>query len=328
MAALPTTGISTTLVKNAIGTSTNDVGSLCTHPNVNIWSEYAPCKVDKTEGLTDAEFKKYKWKYITTFNSTSGSFVAYNIPTDRFRLGDFRGYDHATPKPEFLCGANRVDGQNTTTFIASFTFPLAYDFSNIPALVNGYKVGVIINNNTNYGFILNSDDGAEFYGSKVLTGFIANSFSYKFGLVPTNALGEPAPISSMIEFGILDGGVQFGTSGGTSVPVIIEPDETQPTYMDFLIDLVTAMPSNVVYNVSNYAPGVSRLTGSFKVLENRPSGSFGVWVEVRKISDNSVVYPETLEKTITILSTNNITVNINLAYSNVNYAYTMIVAEL
>lgn len=318
--ALPNTNISVTMVKQAIGSGSNDVGTLCTHPNINIWSEYAPCKVDKIEGLTDAEFKKYKWKYITTFNSASGSFIAYNIPTDRFRLGDFRGYDHATPKPEFLCGANRVDGQNTTTFIASFTFPLAYDFSNIPALVNGYKVGVIINNNTNYGFILNSDDGAEFYGSKVLTGFIANSFSYKFGLVPTNALGEPAPISSMIEFGILDGGVQFGTGSST---VIVKPDETQPTYMDFLIDVFPGTATDINYNVSNYSPGVSRLTGSFKVLSNRPTGDFGVFVTVTKISDGSVVYATTLAKTITILSTNNITVDINLAYSSLNYHYVM-----
>jgi hypothetical protein len=325
MAALPSSNISVTMVKQAIGSGSNDVGTLCTHPNINIWSEYAPCKVDKTEGLIEAEFKKYKWKYITTFNSASGSFIAYNIPTDRFRLGDFRGYDHTTPKPEFYCGANRVDGQNTTTFIASLTFPLAYDFSNIPALVRGYKVGVIINNNTNYGIILNSDDNIEFYGSKVITGFGSGSFTYKFGLVPTNALGEPAPISSMIEFGILDGGVQFGTGSKT---VIVEPDETQPTYMDFAIDVFPGTATDINYNVSNYSPGVSRLTGNFKVLENRPSGSFGVWVSVRKISDNSVVYPETLEKTITILSTNNITVDINLAYSNVNYIYTMLVAEL
>lgn len=323
--ALGTTGITTSLVAQTIGEASNDVGTLCTSSKINIWSKYAPCEFNSVSGLTDLEFQKYKWKYATTFNSVTGSYVSYNNPTTKFRLGDFRGYDHSTSKPEFDCGANKVDGQTTTTIIASFVFPEAYNFSNIPALVNGYKVGCLVNNNTNYGFTLNSDDNIEFYGSKVITGFPSGSFSYKFGLVPTNALGEPAPISSMLEFGILDGGVQFGIGSKT---VIIEPNETQPTYMDFLIDLVTAIPSNVVYNVSNYAPGVSRLTGSFKVLENRPSGSFGVWVSVRKISDNSVVYPETLEKTITILSTNNITVDINLAYSSVNYAYTMIVAEL
>jgi hypothetical protein len=323
--ALPNSNISVAMVRNELGAATTDVGQLCIHPNVNIWSKYAPCEVDTVEVLTDMEFQKYKWKYATTFNGSTGEYVSYNKPTTKFRLQDFKGYDHDTPKPEFDCGANRVDGQNTTTFVASFTFPLAYDFSNVPALVNGYKVGCIINNNTNYGIILNSDDGAEFYGSKVLTGFIASSFSYKFGLVPTNALGEPAPISSMIEFGILDGGVQFGTGSNT---VIVKPDETRPTYMDFFVDLVTAVPSDITYSVSNQAPGVSRLRGSFKVLGTRPSGSFGVWVSVRKISDNSVVYPETLEKTITIQSTNNITVDINLAYSSLNYVYTMIVAEL
>ena len=129
----------------------------------------------------------------------------------------------------------------------------------------------------------------------------------------------------MIEFAILDNGAQFGAGSGT---VIVQPDETQPTYMDLLIDLPSGVPTDVSYSVVNYSPGVSRLNASFKVLENRPSGSFGVYVTVAKISDGTIVYPETLERTITILSTNSFSVNIDLAYASLNYHYVMVIQEL
>lgn len=42
MAALPSTGITTSMVASAIGAATNDVGTLCKHPNVNKWSRFKP----------------------------------------------------------------------------------------------------------------------------------------------------------------------------------------------------------------------------------------------------------------------------------------------
>ena len=40
--ALPNTGISVSLVRDTIGAGSNDVGTLCTHPNVNKWSRFRP----------------------------------------------------------------------------------------------------------------------------------------------------------------------------------------------------------------------------------------------------------------------------------------------
>ena len=40
--ALPNTNITTTLVGQTLGTSSRDVGTLCTHPNINKWSKYKP----------------------------------------------------------------------------------------------------------------------------------------------------------------------------------------------------------------------------------------------------------------------------------------------
>ena len=52
--ALGTTNISTTLVGTTLGTSSRDVGTLCTHPNINPLSKYKPVRsigmnqIDKT----------------------------------------------------------------------------------------------------------------------------------------------------------------------------------------------------------------------------------------------------------------------------------------
>ena len=46
MAALPTTGITTTLVGTTLGVSSRDVGTLCTHPNINMWSKYKPVSIN------------------------------------------------------------------------------------------------------------------------------------------------------------------------------------------------------------------------------------------------------------------------------------------
>ena len=40
--ALPNSNISTTLVGNTLGSGSRDVGTLCSHPNVNMWSKRKP----------------------------------------------------------------------------------------------------------------------------------------------------------------------------------------------------------------------------------------------------------------------------------------------
>lgn len=42
--ALTTTGITTTIVKNAIGEATNNIGNICRNSNINKWSKYKPVR--------------------------------------------------------------------------------------------------------------------------------------------------------------------------------------------------------------------------------------------------------------------------------------------
>lgn len=126
--ALGITNISTSLVAQTIGAGSNDVGTLCNHPNVNRWSKLKPIiygnSVQSTNGVL-----LYNSGLIVKSDTTSisGSSIYYFVPANlnniltlesnldvngnpvltaddlygelKYRLGDFRGYDHNAKKP-------------------------------------------------------------------------------------------------------------------------------------------------------------------------------------------------------------------------------------
>lgn len=96
MAKLPLTNISTSLVATTIGVATQDVGGLCSHPNVNKWSRYKPVNgpyehptcgflIGSTNLPLPDDLRADAWVYD---KPTGGELAPY-------RLGDFRGYDHS-----------------------------------------------------------------------------------------------------------------------------------------------------------------------------------------------------------------------------------------
>lgn len=114
--ALGTTGITTAAVGTALGTSSRDVGTLCTHSAINKWSKKKPVSYAKSSGLTDAEFKLANYGLSTSYFSTSNTakalltaaqngtdFYPYIKPSggsnSPYRLGDFRGYNHSAVAP-------------------------------------------------------------------------------------------------------------------------------------------------------------------------------------------------------------------------------------
>ena len=92
---LGTTNISTDLVGTTLGTSSRDVGTLCRHSAINMWSRYKP---------VNGEYLHPTCGFIITSttdqrpNALRNYVWAYDNPTEaknsEFRLGDFRGYDH------------------------------------------------------------------------------------------------------------------------------------------------------------------------------------------------------------------------------------------
>lgn len=127
---LPNTGISTSMVAQAIGAGSNDVGTLCNHANVNKWSKYKPIIVGNsaqsangtlpynTGMLTKIDTKSKSGQTIYYFvkdNVTNLLYLESNLDANGnpiltlenlkeytvFRLGDFRQYDHNSKKPSF-----------------------------------------------------------------------------------------------------------------------------------------------------------------------------------------------------------------------------------
>lgn len=108
---LGSTNISTTTVANALQTSSHDVGTLCTHANINKWAKGKPVSYATNTGITDAQRASYPCNHGYTIPQSQsmqlhGSW-SYNKPTggasSPYRLGDFRGYDtEATPPIESL----------------------------------------------------------------------------------------------------------------------------------------------------------------------------------------------------------------------------------
>jgi hypothetical protein len=126
MAALPLTGITTSMVASAIGAATNDVGSLCKHPDINMMAINKPTKYPSVStnvwqtGIINQDYydgvenygirKPYNLvpenatkigqapRYSVGSLSSIKSLWQYIKPTggslSPYRLGDFRGYEH------------------------------------------------------------------------------------------------------------------------------------------------------------------------------------------------------------------------------------------
>ena len=140
---LGSAGITTGIVGNAIGSSSRDIGTLCTHNNINKWSKHKPIRYNKVEGLSDEEFKGTSGDnslgiYYGIKASTSAG--NYNQLHDTnfdyigkpnggelspFRLGDFRGYDtNAVPT---LTG--EITNLAYTNVPKSFNCSVIYDYT-------------------------------------------------------------------------------------------------------------------------------------------------------------------------------------------------------
>lgn len=128
--ALGTTNISVSLVNDEIGAGSSDVGTLCTHPNINKWSKWKPIRSNKVVGLTLTDLQNANFGLsIPYFSSLSllmsayydlpggGADWGYNRPrglnyNEPYRLGDFRNYEEDAVAPI-------MGGYTTTTVYTS-----------------------------------------------------------------------------------------------------------------------------------------------------------------------------------------------------------------
>lgn len=125
--ALPTTGISTTLVRTALGESTNDIGTLCRSTNINKWSKWKPIRADNVTGIDTGILAGATYGLnISSYGSVAsvvsayginGGLWAYLMPRggavdEPYRIGDFRNYDHSSPPFVGAASVTRVVNKN------------------------------------------------------------------------------------------------------------------------------------------------------------------------------------------------------------------------
>lgn len=111
--SLESTGITTSLVGNTIGSSSRNVGVLCTSPLINEWSKWKPISSNvKTMTLAELKNKNYGISIlsantidslVTQIQNNGNLGYKYNKPTgganSPYRLGDFRNYNHSAAIP-------------------------------------------------------------------------------------------------------------------------------------------------------------------------------------------------------------------------------------
>lgn len=145
--ALPTTGISTSLVGDTLGTSSRDVGTLCTHPNVNRWSKYKPVNSTSIIGLTPQQFANLKYG-INIFELPSTVGPSYNIANWNYnkptslnpkRLGDFRMYEHDAPVPLLQ---NHGTGEIVFAKFVNVNTNIQFDIPRFPTGLEDYCLNI------------------------------------------------------------------------------------------------------------------------------------------------------------------------------------------
>lgn len=114
----PNIGISAHDVAECIGCGSEDVGTLCTSDNINMWARYKPIKHPATNVLTEDQraasnygisITKFDQNDITgIFNAAmSGDFgwvteKPSGAPNERYRLLDFDQYNHKCKNPFYV----------------------------------------------------------------------------------------------------------------------------------------------------------------------------------------------------------------------------------
>lgn len=145
--ALPSDKITTTLVGQTLGTSSRDVGTLCTHPNVNRWSKRKPVNHSSVVGLTEAQFSALKYG-INIFELSSTVGPSYNIANWNYnkptslnpkRLGDFRLYEHNAPVPLLQ---NHGTGEIVFAKFVNVNTNIMFDIPRTPAELDGYCLNI------------------------------------------------------------------------------------------------------------------------------------------------------------------------------------------
>lgn len=127
MAQLPTTNISTTLVRNTLGEDNNDVGLLCLSNNINIWAKYKPHSLSEPSGVESDGYRDHG-----LYRSSDTKAITYARPaggaSDPYRLGDFRQYNHSAKPPVQFNFTKVVEINTNQVLTAPYRFIIGFKY--------------------------------------------------------------------------------------------------------------------------------------------------------------------------------------------------------
>ena len=242
--ALPTTNITTSMVRNILGESTNSVGALCTSLNINMWSKRKPvidnrvevpfADVGKSSGVaaegTGWGLNVPGWigddNAITTYNRPFGG---VNSP---FRLGDFRGYNSNAKKPIILPIAPTSLKKKEILMLAIISGD-GSDAVSFNDLFGGLRLGVNVYSGAQW---IGSASSENIGGGSVtidLTGLTASYLTFKFGLCDTyKAWDDPGGINMLYE---IPRKIASENKNWISIPLETTAPPTNPNIKTFVI---------------------------------------------------------------------------------------------
>lgn len=170
--ALAETGITVSMVKNALGVSSTDVGALCKSENINCWSKKKPVILPNAAPDRDSDW----WKstdgncglspyLIINYTNIPNAYQlnddnmngwVYNKPYGTnvapYRLADFGGYDHNANPPlrNFWAPATQAlnGGNFSCTCIQQVASNTSLIFSDFTSSLKDYYFGAYITNGT------------------------------------------------------------------------------------------------------------------------------------------------------------------------------------
>ena len=94
--ALPNTNISVAMVKAELGASTNDVGQLCIHPNINMWSRWKPVRYNSVTPLPTQTLGMVRYGLAPNGTNTPSE-SSFSVTSSHFTYRKPRGGDYSEP---------------------------------------------------------------------------------------------------------------------------------------------------------------------------------------------------------------------------------------
>lgn len=190
--ALPDKNITTKMVREELKEETQQLSSLCTSKNINKWSNWKPIDTTDTT-LTDATiqynnggFSNLNAMYCNTLLQcqnicdNGGNVWNYQKPT-KFRLGDFRNYNHTHPNWMELVGTQVDDNRLIFTFKGNNLHNIS-KYKDVQEMgMNGYGLMFFYRNSGNDTKYYHLGDIAQYSGTTMMvtTSGLTDATNYK-----------------------------------------------------------------------------------------------------------------------------------------------------